>query len=91
MGVLLLLPESDAIYIYLLTSGWKASGGDSFSHYGGLWRVGACSGSSVAAAGATGELCFPEMVKLRYDKGFSAAVIAGGGLSTLSYLPVIHS
>jgi len=40
---------------------------------------GACSGSSVAAAATMGELCFPEMVKLRYDKGFSAAVIAGGG------------
>ena len=40
---------------------------------------GTCSGSTVAAAATMGTLCFPEMVKLRYNKGFSAAVIAAGG------------
>jgi C4-dicarboxylate transporter DctM subunit len=45
---------------------------------------GTCSGSAIAAAATMGDLCYPEMVRLRYNKGFSAAAIAAG--STLEII-----
>jgi len=57
----------------------KLPGGIALATMAACAGFGTCSGSTVAAAATMGDLCFPEMVKLRYHKGFSAAVIAAGG------------
>lgn len=39
----------------------------------------ACNGSTVASAAAMGSLAYPEMERLKYNRGLSTAVIATGG------------
>jgi tripartite ATP-independent transporter DctM subunit len=62
----------------------KLPGGIALATMAACAGFGTCSGSTVAAAATMGDLCFPEMVKLRYHKGFSAAAIAAG--STLDII-----
>ncbi len=67
--------------LYISAYKWfgKLPGGIALATMVACAGFGTCSGSTVAAAATMGSLCFPEMVKLRYNKGFSAAVIAAGG------------
>jgi tripartite ATP-independent transporter DctM subunit len=67
--------------LYISAYKWlgKLPGGIALATMVACAGFGTCSGSTVAASATMGTLCFPEMVKLRYNKGFSAAVIAAGG------------
>jgi tripartite ATP-independent transporter DctM subunit len=72
--------------LYISAYKWlgKLPGGIALATMAACAGFGTCSGSTVAAAATMGDLCYPEMVKLRYKKGFSAAVIAAG--STLDII-----
>lgn len=67
--------------LYISAYKWlgKLPGGIALATMAACAGFGTCSGSTVASAATMGTLCFPEMVRLRYNKGFSAAVIAAGG------------
>ncbi len=67
--------------LYVSAYKWlgKLPGGIALATMVACAGFGTCSGSTVAAAATMGDLCFPEMVRLRYNRGFSAAVIAAGG------------
>lgn len=39
----------------------------------------ACTGSSIASAATMAKVCYPEMRKFGYDKGFSAGLVAASG------------
>jgi C4-dicarboxylate transporter DctM subunit len=67
--------------LYISAYKWlgKLPGGIALATMAACAGFGTCSGSTVAAAATMGTMCFPEMEKLRYNKGFSAAVIAAGG------------
>lgn len=39
----------------------------------------ACSGSSIAASATMARVCYPELRKFGYDKGFSAGLVASSG------------
>lgn len=62
----------------------KLPGGIALATMATCAGFGTCSGSAIAAAATMGDLCYPEMVRLRYNKGFSAAAIAAG--STLEII-----
>ena len=62
----------------------KLPGGIALATMATCAGFGTCSGSAIAAAATMGDLCYPEMVRLRYNKGFSAAAIAAG--STLQII-----
>jgi tripartite ATP-independent transporter DctM subunit len=72
--------------LYISAYKWlgKLPGGIALATMAACAGFGTCSGSTVASAATMGTLCFPEMVKLRYNKEFSAAVIAAG--STLDII-----
>jgi len=72
--------------LYVSAYKWlgKLPGGIALATMAACAGFGTCSGSTIAAAATMGDLCYPEMVKLRYHKGFSAATIAAG--STLDII-----
>jgi C4-dicarboxylate transporter DctM subunit len=72
--------------LYVSAYRWlgKLPGGIALATMATCAGFGTCSGSAIAAAATMGDLCYPEMVRLRYNKGFSAAAIAAG--STLEII-----
>jgi len=80
-----------SIYMRFTSGLEKLPGGIALATMVACAGFGTCSGSTVAAAATMGTLCFPEMVKLRYNKGFSAAVIAAGGTLDIIIPPVTLS
>jgi len=72
--------------LYVAAYRWlgKLPGGIALATMATCAGFGTCSGSAIAAAATMGDLCYPEMVRLRYKKGFSAAAIAAG--STLEII-----
>lgn len=64
---------------------WR--GGVSYATLGGGTLLAGISGSSTAAAGSLAAVAFPEMQRLGYDVGFSAALIAVVGTLAIMIPP----